>query len=268
MVIIRGKKVVRKNRGVGGHLCPVCCDVTVVRWTERRQVPHLYYIPIGRSTLVNVELRCKKCRTRTALIGEDAELGSPIRDRDARGMDPVELACRSGPLDAESMARLLEREIAARKGTFNAEDRGDRLRASFFGLGYQAEFMHRRGGHQSVTALISALMLGVMLVALFLIWDWQSRRYGGAADTALAFGTAAVALALLGVVVYRVRIAADQSFRRFILRPLARSLAPLRPTAAELDDALHDARDAGLRYPASATGEQIIREIEELSRRS
>jgi hypothetical protein len=61
MIIIWGTKVNQEPRGTVGDKCPACMDVQLFDVIDHYEVSHLYYISLGRGTLIATTRTCRHC---------------------------------------------------------------------------------------------------------------------------------------------------------------------------------------------------------------
>ena len=71
MIIIWGTKSRQERLGTVADRCPACRDVQAFTVTNYFQVGHIYYIPLGRGSLVATVRECWECRSQYHCEEED-----------------------------------------------------------------------------------------------------------------------------------------------------------------------------------------------------
>lgn len=256
MMIVWGKKIVRKRRGLSAEFCPVCRDVRVFEAVERWLVPHVYFIPAGRRTFLGGELCCESCG---AVLWVETEVVR--RAERARSPDIVGMARRTSALGESGLAERLALEGRVRAGRLSVDERRSLLRESFAALAYRAAERERGGVGESMIATACA---GSILTGFpFLIAVWDLSQPGRSEPWVFWVATVGGALfavstvAAVWLIVHQKRLTA----RRYVLPFIAKSLAPLRPTGAEVEGAIADAAAAGLASVNGIGRDELMRAI-------
>lgn len=262
MLIVLGKRIVRKRRGLSAEFCPACRDVRVFAAFERWLVPHVYFIPAGQRTCLGGELCCEVCGAVLGVATEVVRLAESVRSSDL-----TEMARRTSVLGEAGLDERLALERRARARQLSVAERRSLMLEPFWALAYRAAERERGGIGESMgatacgVAFLTALPLSIALWELTQPgrrepWVFWVATVGGA-----VFATSVAAAVWL--IVHQKRLTA----RRYVLPYIARSLAPLRPTGAELEVALADAAAAGLASADGISGEALIRAVERESAR-
>lgn len=233
MLIIHGKKIVRKKAGVLGHFCPICRQVCLFKATNLRQVEHLYFIGIGRGQPVATELQCDSCRT---LLGLSYGAGAP--EPNATG-DLVEFAARTGPLGEGGLLARVDLEARAAAKACTRDERLALIAEPFEMLEYLAQVQRIRGQDESIGAVISLLAIASLVASVIMWFMCFDRVPPSRAFVAWTIGVTIAAILLTTWAITRaIRTRRRVARSRKVLTPLARALRPLQPTQSELEEVL------------------------------
>lgn len=226
MLVIAGKKVVRRKLGWVGEFCPVCRGLECLQITRLTQVSHVYFIPLGRGKVVVHEQVCRGCRS---MFGVAAV---PYVDYARRpAADVVGLIAATNPDAVERHTERLDLEDRIGEGQLTTEERLGLIAEPLIALNYAAAKKVGKGmvptgagfcivflvflvpgtiiAWLTVGTPIEARLILSGLVALLFLGTWLGFKHGG------------------------------RGFVRNHLHPrLVSSLAPIRPTLQELETVL------------------------------
>ncbi len=232
MLIVWGKKIVRRNQGYIGDFCPICRRVQVFRAAHVRSVPHLYYIPTGLGKHLVDEITCQHCGLMMGLAPGATKSEPEKPDESAQLMA---LAERTSPTGTSALRRRLaiEARVTARAG-LTASERLSLMAEPIAVISYMHDKRAEAGTQTSITAVLTVLLLAA-LVATALLWN-EVRAPGrpSAVLLAWALGVTVLTAGLLAGVVYRVVTDRRRAANSYIVVPLANSLRHLGPTHEEL----------------------------------
>lgn len=63
MIVFGGTKGREEPRGIVADICPNCQEIRAFAVIDQYEVPHLYYVSMGKGTLRGTSMRCVECRT-------------------------------------------------------------------------------------------------------------------------------------------------------------------------------------------------------------
>lgn len=233
-LIIHGKTFVREHKGTSAGFCPVCRSIRHFSVSRVGYTDHLYGIPVGRGKHVADELTCVQCNA--VYGGAPDSIRLLAGDSTTAEADLKSLGAASGPI-----ARM-ELEGRAQNRAISAEERTALLAEPFWALQYWHDVLVRRGPTDpfsiSLTLLTVASIAGTLLGAIADVNNPMSSGH----DWVVRCGIAAMVLAPACIIrlVLRMRSGSIQP----LIRPLAASLAPLKPTPAEIEGVLEQLRAA------------------------
>jgi hypothetical protein len=220
MLIIWGRKIKRRRVGYVADYCPVCRAQRVFELQDVRSAGHVYYISLGRGTLLGQERRCSDCGTsfkaNTASYAGVSKTQLSLEELRQRTFPNLDAATRE-------QAALDER---IRRQRLSPTERQALIRAPFV---YLASKVERRFANTHIDAGVGVAFLA--LVGLFLA--------APAALKLLPANSAPVVFLILiavggGLVVWQVRASGSRFMKREIVPVLAKSLGPLQPTEEEI----------------------------------
>ena len=229
VLIIAGAKKVRKQLGAAADFCPICREYRAFLVTEVRQVPHLYYIPVGAGKTLAAEVECSRCHS----IFEGTAGGYAGYSR-AFIRDLPELARLTNPDIVSRTRPRIEAEDRVRSGHLSDDERGALILEPFVALDYMVRRKWGRGTLSGAAVAALAAVAGLLVAAIIVGASGHGR------DVALVLGamvvpaTAAAAVALFN--------GPGAWVRRHIQPRLVAALLPLNPSAEEIAAALEQAR--------------------------
>jgi hypothetical protein len=231
--IVWGRKITRRPLGFVADFCGICRAPRAFRMSRLGSAGHVYYISFGEGNLVGHERTCTSCGT---FSEADVNAYTSI-SRSASSLESLKRETFPGLDAALEGRRALEERIKTAPHLLSAEERIGLIRSPLNLLSPKVEkrFASTNLDGGVVLAIAGAVALLVILPAI-----GKSVSDNGAGPSiliALVLGIAAVTWQF---------IAAGQRFmRKEVLPVLAKSLAPLKPSEAEIARALADFSKAG-----------------------
>ena len=247
MIIVWGRKVIRRKAGYVADFCPCCRGLRIFTLYVHRSVAHIQHIPLGFGDEVGFSRVCHVCRAPYG--ARDTTYAKVSR----RPLPLQELKQTTYPsLDNDSQERLaLEENVRAGRVKLSRADRFAWVKAPFMYLSPRVE----RGSMHMDKELAITLASCIVLYAFV---GYVSRNY----FPGLAVKINLIALvALTAVTVWQLRQSGSRFMRRQIIPALARSLKPLQPTQEEIEAVIAEIRQGthkiGRRLEAAEVLEQI-----------
>ncbi|NBC11221.1 MAG: hypothetical protein GVY24_05715 [Planctomycetes bacterium] len=236
MFIIWGTRIRRKPSGRVAAFCEPCDDIRAHRVTEVREVSHLYFIPLGRGSLVGHEGRCEGCRASVALDGE--AFAAFVTEPDAPLDD---LIARTNPDLPEELERWRDLQARVVEGDISEEERLGLLvnKVTDFADAVQARAAQMHIDGWSALAFLGGVALSIVACG----WVAASIKD----DQAQVIGFLVAALASFAPTLYFLITDVRRFTRRKVIPPLADTLAPLCPSREDLAAALAQVRQTGLK---------------------
>jgi len=247
MLIVWGRKVVRRKAGYVADFCPCCRGLRPFTLYVHRSVAHIQRIPLGFGEEVGFERVCNDCRA--PYEAKDTTYAQVSR----RLLPLQELKRLTYPtLDRVSQERLaLEERVRTGRVKLSPEDRFAWVKAPFMYLSPRVE-----RGSMHMDKELAITLAGC--IVLFLSAGYVSRNY--VPDLAPQIGLITLAV-ILALVVWQLRESGLRFMRRQILPALARSLKPLQPTQQEIEAVIGEIKQGthkiGKRLKAAEVMEQI-----------
>lgn len=224
MFIVWGTYVRKKKLGRVTDFCRGCGDARPLVVHEHRQCSHVYWIPLGRGTVIGHTGTCEACR-REVDVDPDEYHGFS-QERAAT----VEALCdQTNPSLPEQIAARLDALDRLAAGVASREERmrfiGEAVTdviSAYEKRASQAQF--------DAWACLGLLAMAVTPIVAYVVLD--SYRFS---DAVLLYAAAAGFLAPTLIVVALVMTDGRRFFRRRIQPELVRLLVPLQPTSEELE---------------------------------
>ena len=249
-MIVWGTKVTTRRMGYVAEFCPICRGVRPLQVDSVNSVGHLYFIPLGRGKVVCYRGRCADC----GLLREVDPLAY-LSFAGTSGGSIQALVAETFPGLADVYAERLafEDKLRERLGSLSGDERTASILEPFEAIAPMVEgrtaveFDRKSGWGCALTFIVpscflvaaaavrSAHLQSVLLIA-----------------SAVAFG--------LGTVVTAFFLATGPSryIRERVLPMLVRSLRPLKPTEAELAQALDKMAGVSLKVGRKLKPQQIL----------
>lgn len=250
MLIIWGKKTVRKVRGRTAEFCRLCRDFRGHRAVEVLSVGHIYYLPLGRGTGQGFEIKCESCGlTHTKPSGP----GAPAVSR-ARRLDVEALIAQTNPRGRQIWADRIAFEGRAASGRLTTDEREMALIEPF--LLADTVYARRNDEAQYGGWVFLAGIAGffVTLAVAGRVLPSTPRWQGG---TSIAYWSIFV-LILLAIGLTSGRRYA----RRSLLPVIARSLRPLRPSREEIAAVFDRLRSGRVKVGKALRPEEVVDALE------
>jgi hypothetical protein len=253
MFIVWGERKVTRSRGWVAEFCPICRGIQPFRVKDIRMVSHLYFIPLGSGQLVGQRTTCTGCR-HTSFV-EPFTYQSFIRDRNV-DLDRLVAETNPGLLGRLTDRLVLEERTKQSLSALTPGERTALLTEPFLELSPQVEQRFGRETHIG-TAPGLALLATISLAVAFLVAGPVAQDPGQSMPAAGVVLGVLSALSLVGTI-YLFATQGSRHMRRRIVPLLARALAPLQPTRAELDDILRTLKAEGHRIGGKLNAEWIL----------
>lgn len=232
MFIVWGRKITRRPIGYVADYCGICRDAKPFKLSRLGSAGHIYHISFGEGRLVGHERTCTSC-------GTFSEANVAAYTKVSPKAAPLEtLKQETHPdLDAAMEARrALDERIRTAPHLLSPDERLGLIRAPFNLLTRKVEkhfaSTHLDAGIGLAFAGAIGLCFATFSIARAVVPDSADRLF------LIAMGIGAV------VVIWQFFAAGKRFMRSEILPPLAKSLAPLQPSEAEIAQALRDFRKA------------------------
>lgn len=230
MFIVWGKKLVYRKVGHVADFCPICRKPSSFELQRVGSAGHIYYISAGEGELVGHERRCSVCSTtfhaQPSVYASVSKTAAPLPDLIAKTFPNLHVLLK------ERLA--LEQRVQSQPATLSRDERHALIRNPFLLLSPKVEKRY------AATHLDLEIGLSFLAAVLLLIFGASAVRVVApdhAEQSALVF-------AVLGILLVGWQFV--QSGRRFMRREivpvLAKSLAPLKPTRAELQTVSNELR--------------------------
>lgn len=249
MFIVWGRKITRRTLGYVADFCGICRVPRAFRMTRLGSVGHVYYISSGEGKLVGHERACTVCG---AFSYADVNAYAGV----ARSPTPMEnLKRETYPgLDAALAPRMeLEGRVKTAPQTLTAEERQGLVFSPINLLSPKVE-KHFASTHMDVGVAL-AIAGGVALCFIGpAIGDAIAPEYG---PRGVLVGMAAGAC----LVIWQLIASGPRFMRKEIVPLLAKSLAPVKPSEAEIEHALRDFTKAGHKIGRKLKASQLIEAI-------
>ncbi len=237
MFIFWGTKQIRNTIGWVADFCPVCRDMNQFRLLRVGSASHVYYISIGKGTLLGHEIVCQSCQ-----IPLSANINHYKTISKEHAALTEDLIGKTHPEVRERYRNRIELEERVRtNGQVTEEERRLLIRESFLLVNSLIEtrssstHIDRKSG----VALLVSLALIVLLLSIELIFKNPPPGLGKALFIALGLAALGTISCLLTDV---------QRFTRTEIFPLLnKALKPLKPTSQELQEVLQYLEKAGLK---------------------
>jgi MFS family permease len=256
MFIVWGHRVGRRAAGHAAMFCPVCRRPEHFRVSEVVRSAHLYWIRIERGERVAEELECRSCGVVLG-FAPGTVAAQPHADADV-----LALAARTGPMSEEAMLSRVSVEDRLHGGEVSPLERENLLREAILALDYMHGLKSERGSQTSLSAVIQLLFIAGLVASALLWFTYADRVLRSPSLLMWCVGVTAATVLLGAVVVYRGLTDRRRAADRYILRYLARALAPLAPTPPELEHMLHECRACDVALAAAIRSEHLNAAIE------
>jgi len=231
--------------------CPICRTLRAHEVLRIGAAGHIYFIAPGKGKLLGHEAICGGCDLPREINIEFYETVS--KDRNA---SLEELEAETFPAWRETWATHLQRKRKLESGTLSPDERCDLIEEAFLLLGYSLERQETvrplsPTGRKVAIVMIACFFL--LIAASILIDGFLFDSYGDLSLLPL------VPLGVLFLATLYFLGTRDLWYTRHRLRPqLARSLRPLQPTLEELEEALAEMKDHGLRIGKKLKARKIM----------
>lgn len=237
MLIVWGKKIKRRREDDDTHFCPVCNQIQPIAWVGIWQVPHVYFVSLGRGQRLFSEGQCGGCGVRLASASAISQSGNA-------GISPAA---------AEKVFR------SACDRTAHADLRRDLALARLVALEYEARYQSQLGHATSITAVVQlfailSVLPPVATLGLFLSASRPDDRQQAFWWLVL---TLLVMVFMIALAVYRTKWVRRGTTSERMMPMILRSLGPLRLTTPELDMSIEEFKKTGGLLSTSISAEQI-----------
>lgn len=221
MLIIWSIRLRRTRKGHVAALCPVRRVVDAFEWWECRRAFHLYFIPIERGKVVHGELRAEQGR----LVFQTAADAFPYVELRPAEISFEELIARTDPGVRGAQALAVDADQIAAAAPPGSSCRLRAMLQRFEALEYVYRLRAASGPSESVSAIVAVIAILAMATAAVAFhqslswWIWPC----------------AISAFFLPAAVYRAIVSTRRSGWQPIEPYIVESLAPLAPTADELE---------------------------------
>ena len=223
MLLVWGKKWYSRKLGFVGEFCEMCRQAQPFRLEQMTLTGHFWFVPMGSDHAVDHRATCLSCKT---TVAPDMARFAGYASKSA---DTPTLLAQTFPRFDETWGPRLELERALRDdpARIAAADREHLLTRPFLVMSRVTE-QRLSETHVDLRACLAILSIFVLPAIFSATWRLVSPDDEGVALLAGA-GLG------LGLSVWQVAQARSRWVRSAVASRLARCLAPLRPTTAEVD---------------------------------
>jgi hypothetical protein len=255
MFIVWGTTIKRKKLGFVADFCAVCRDLRTFKVNRIGSASHVYYISFGQGDLVGYERTCEVCSTPVE-ANPNTYTGMADQRRPASA-----LISETFPNYYTVNRELLERERKVRDtpSLLTPEERRGRMREPFLVIAPIAQ--------QKLASIHVDWRVGLAVISIVPIY-WLlalvSKMFSGPYQDDPSLNYIFVGAALwAGLVFWEI----FQSSRRYLLKnaapPLAAALAPLKPSASEIERILKELKQHKLKL-GKLRATDLLERIEQL----
>lgn len=232
MFIVWGRKITRRPVGYVADYCGICREPKPFKVSRLGSVGHVYYISFGEGKLVGHERTCTSCGTFS-----EANVAAYTKvSRKATSLEALKQETYPGLDAALAARRALDERIRTAPHLLSPEERLGLIRAPFNLLTRKVEkhfaSTHLDAGIGLAFGAAVGLCIATLSIGQALVPDIAGKLF----LVAMAIG--------VGLVIWQFFAAGKRFMRKEILPPLAKALAQLKPSEAEIAQALRDFRKA------------------------
>jgi hypothetical protein len=228
-----GTKIVQKAEGIAADFCPICRRASVVLVSQVRAKEHVYNISLGSGSLVGRMVRCKTCGGEWELNASTIEaVVPPTSDMDLNALIAATYP-RFQTMNADRFA--LEAVIARDPSKLDATTRQRLIAEPFFILD-RLVLSDDRQPFTLPKTLGGLCVLGIVISMVAAI------TFGVSDNSAAAGMWTWVAMGFGGMSLYLNGPGKRHFMTSTVYQRLASCLAPLHPTAAELEQVVASIR--------------------------
>ncbi len=230
MFIIWGTRNIRRHRGYVADFCAVCRAIKPFRVQDIQLAHHFFFIPITKGDTTGQMLTCTSC-------GQQSFVDAGARDVfcDDAHADVDRLVRETNPTLLEELTDRLVLEEKAKQSPdeLTTGERTALVTEPFVALSSQVERRFAPGGCSNVLGAL-ALVVSLFLGCLWVVYSDETEG----AMYALVVAGGVVAAVLFLVAVWSFATSKRRYMKRRVVSLVARALAPLDPTEAELAEIL------------------------------
>ncbi|RQP24133.1 hypothetical protein [Piscinibacter terrae] len=233
MIIVWGKKHVRRSLGYVADFCPICRRPSAFNLRRVGLAGHVYYISLGEGDLVGHERTCKRCDT--PFEADPGRYRGP-----AKKLAPLkELIAQTFPDLGTVWRERIEFENQLQQGSvaISSADRPPLILSPFLLLSPKVE---RQFATTHLDKEVGFAFAGLMAM-LYIVPAIMHKVAPDKADDAFLF----VLLAGVLLVLWQVAMTGRRFMRREIAPVVAQALRPLKPRTSEMSRALDELRKHG-----------------------
>lgn len=229
MIFIWGTKRSTRKIGFAADFCPICRQIRSFKVRAVRMVKHVYYVPLGRGTLVGHQSLCESCGV-TLHTDENLPYRSTVKTAPA---DLEQLVFETYPGIRTDLAQRLqiEERIARRREPLESGIREQLLHEPFAILAPTVElrFAGTRFDRPTSFGCLATIAITIVFSGLGATFFYGS----DGEEIMLDLAGAAFLIGSIYTIV-RLAMAPGAFVRSEILPRLARALGPLQPTEDEI----------------------------------
>ncbi|WP_028102805.1 hypothetical protein [Pseudoduganella violaceinigra] len=246
MFIVWGRKITRRPAGFVADYCGICREPKRFRLSRLGSVGHVYYISVGEGKLVGYERTCMSCGTFSpAAVSDYRKIA-----KTALPLETLKQETCPGLDAAMAERRALDERVKTAPHLLSPNERLGLIRSPFNLLSPKVEkrFASTNLDGGVVGAIAGAIGLMIVCPAV-----------GAAISTEGAGPAMVIGMGLgLALIIWQFIAAGQRFMRKEILPPLAKALAPLKPSEAEIEQALRDFRKAGHKIGGKLKAAEIL----------
>jgi len=249
MFIVWGSKITRRTLGYVADFCGICRVPRAFRMSRVGSASHVYYISFGEGKLVGHQRTCTSCG---AFGDADMNVYAGI----SRTPKPLETLKRETfpGLDAALEQRMaLEERIKTAPHLLTEDERAALVFSPFNLLSPKVEHHFASTRMDGGVALAIAGGIGLCYIAPAIGSTISPEHIAPAFLVGLVAG--------IGLLIWQLRAAGPRYMRKEILPLLGKSLAPLKPSEAEIDRALREYKKAGHKIGGKLKASEVIEAI-------
>ena len=233
MYIVWGRKITRRPLGYVADFCGICREPQPFKLAQLDSVGHVYYVSLGGGKPVGHERTCTKCGTFSAATVADYA-------RVSRSAGPFETLKRETypGLDEAVAARLeLEQRVKTAPHLLSQGERLGLIRSAFMLMSPKVEKRFQSTHLDLGVVLAFCAAIGLCIAAPVVAKAVAPDSMDQSVLVAMAIGAV--------LVIWQFIAAGSRYMRKEILPIIAKSLAPLKPSEAEIGQTMLEFHRAG-----------------------
>jgi hypothetical protein len=253
MFIIWGTRNIRQHRGYVADFCAICREIKPFRVSDIRLAHHVFFVPIAKGATVSQMRTCTACGQQS--FPEPGTYEAFVQDPHA---DINALVQQTNPtlLDDLTDRLVLEEKAKLSPPQLTPGERTALLVEPFMALSGQVQRRFAPGGCANVLGAL-ALVAALFLACLWIVYSGETT--GGMYALVTAGGV--VGALLLIYALWSFATSSRRYMKGRVVPLLAKALAPLKPTEAELADVLKSLQADGHKIGKKLKAPWVLNEM-------